>query len=326
MVDTNLKISIVVPVYKVEKFLHRCIKSVLNQTYSNWELILVDDGSPDTCGKICDNYAEKDKRIQVVHQKNQGVSVARNIGIDVCSGDYLYFVDADDYIKENTLEIMMKTAQDGAYDIVMSGHYRVEQDGRIKKQSENWEASDDIDKLRRMLLVNRLPSFVWGKLYKKACWGNIRFHEGMLFEDFYTVIQPFMKATSACLITRPLYFYSHENENSIMTVFSIKTYIKKRYDWFLGWKEHEEISAKNYSQCVEICTKEAIHKVVRALMLDYGLNVLDSEQKSIALNYLKRHEIPVKYKIGVFILLHDMGWLLRLSGNIQRAILNKQHT
>lgn len=100
-------VSVIVPVYKTEKFIHRCIDSVLNQTYSNWEMILVDDGSPDACGQICDSYAEKDGRIHVIHQENQGLSAARNAGIKICKGEWIYFLDSDDFIVEDALEKMI---------------------------------------------------------------------------------------------------------------------------------------------------------------------------------------------------------------------------
>ena len=97
-------VSVIVPVYKTEKFIHRCIDSVLNQTYSNWEMILVDDGSPDACGQICDSYAEKDGRIHVIHQENQGLSAARNAGIKICKGEWIYFLDSDDLWLPEKLE------------------------------------------------------------------------------------------------------------------------------------------------------------------------------------------------------------------------------
>ncbi|RID95082.1 glycosyltransferase family 2 protein [Dialister pneumosintes] len=97
-------ISVIVPVYKVEKHIHRCIESVLKQTYANWELILVDDGSPDSCGRICDAYAARYDNILVIHQENQGLSAARNAGLDRAGGEWVYFLDSDDFIREDTLE------------------------------------------------------------------------------------------------------------------------------------------------------------------------------------------------------------------------------
>ena len=123
-------VSVIVPVYKTEKFIHRCIDSVLNQTYSNWEMILVDDGSPDACGQICDSYAEKDGRIHVIHQENQGLSAARNAGIKICKGEWIYFLDSDDFIVEDALEKMIFFSKSGTYDIIMEARIAGLPDGK----------------------------------------------------------------------------------------------------------------------------------------------------------------------------------------------------
>ena len=119
-------VSVIVPVYKTEKFIHRCIDSVLNQTYSNWEMILVDDGSPDACGQICDSYAEKDGRIHVIHQENQGLSAARNAGIKICKGEWIYFLDSDDFFEFDMLEKAYEKAKGSNAQIVVfrSDQYR----------------------------------------------------------------------------------------------------------------------------------------------------------------------------------------------------------
>ena len=102
----NKMVSIIIPIYNVEKYSDECITSVINQTYKNIEIILVDDGSPDNCGKICDNYALKDKRIKVIHEKNGGLSFARNTGLNIATGEYVYFLDSDDYLTDNAIELL----------------------------------------------------------------------------------------------------------------------------------------------------------------------------------------------------------------------------
>ena len=105
------RLSVIVPVYKVEKYIHKCVDSILNQTFTDFELILVDDGSPDNCGRICDEYAEKDSRVRVIHKKNGGVSDARNVGVVESKGDYISFVDPDDWIETNALEQIWNKAE-----------------------------------------------------------------------------------------------------------------------------------------------------------------------------------------------------------------------
>ena len=131
------KISVIVPVYKAEKFLSNCIKSILNQTYHDLEVILVDDGSPDSSGQICEEYAKKDNRIKVIHQKNAGVAAARNVGLDLATGDYITFVDSDDYIRPQMYEKMLKCAQNNHCDLVMCDCMKVYSDGRKVMYSHN---------------------------------------------------------------------------------------------------------------------------------------------------------------------------------------------
>ena len=119
MTNQNPLISVIVPVYKVEKYLHRCVDSILVQTYTNLEIILVDDGSPDRCGAICDEYAAKDSRIRVIHQENGGLSAARNAGLDVCSGEYIAFVDSDDWLDPEMYAVMMAQVREYGCDVVM---------------------------------------------------------------------------------------------------------------------------------------------------------------------------------------------------------------
>jgi len=119
--NTDHLVSVVVPIYKVEKYIVRCIESLLNQTYKKLEIILVDDGSPDSCGKICDDYAKKDKRVKSYHKKNGGLSDARNYGMKRITGDYILFLDSDDWILEECIEILLDEALKSKSDIVQSG-------------------------------------------------------------------------------------------------------------------------------------------------------------------------------------------------------------
>ena len=168
-------ISIVVPVYKVEMFLTRCIESVLHQTYTNWELILVDDGSPDRCGDMCDAYARKDTRIFVVHQKNKGVSGARNHGMKNCHGKYLYFLDSDDYIAPETFTVLLSYALQEKAEIIMHGHYYVTSGGKVQS-AVDWKPSKNVEKIRKDILSNKIPNFVCGKLFLRCLWEIGRAH------------------------------------------------------------------------------------------------------------------------------------------------------
>lgn len=164
------ELSIIVPVYKVEKYLPRCIDSILAQTFGDFELILIDDGSPDGCGRICDEYARKDKRIVVIHQKNMGVSAARNAGLDIARGRYIGFVDSDDWIEPQMYEVMMREARASAKDIIACGIcYYGYDDNRIMgydlSTTENYssiQAQEDL-----FAKPSKIGGCIWNKLYKQ---------------------------------------------------------------------------------------------------------------------------------------------------------------
>ena len=321
------KISIIMPVYKVEKYLARAIESVISQSFSDWELILVDDGSPDRCGEICESYAQRDVRIQVIHQANGGLSVARNVGMKYCNGEYLMFIDSDDYIAQSTLEIMWQKAHTENFDIVMAGHMRVEPDGRILDQSADWQESTDIYQIRKRILLNILPNFACGKLYKKYLWENVQFPKGQLMEDMSTVVKVFYKAKSACVCKIPLYYYSRENDESIMNNPELKNYIRVRYGKFIGWQEHERLAVNFDSDCIQTCARFAMKAAVRAYSLDTEQNVLSDEERKCILNYMKGHRelnVPLGIRLMERLILGKNETCIKILGQLQQILVKYQ--
>lgn len=162
----NIKISILVPVYNVEQFLPRCIESVLTQDFQDWEMILVDDGSPDKCPQICDEYAEKDNRIKVIHKPNGGANSARLTGVEVSQGAYLMFLDSDDYLLPKALSILYNKIEEG-YDMVRGAYMFVYPDGTampsISQQSCLYNGKDSY---RRMLIYGEIENYMWGAIYR----------------------------------------------------------------------------------------------------------------------------------------------------------------
>lgn len=188
-------ISVIMPVYKTEKnHLRKAIESVINQSYRELEIVLVDDGSPDQCGSICDTYAGTDNRIRVIHKKNGGVSSARNYGLGVVTGDYIFFVDSDDTLKENAIENLLLIAQDTRADITICSCRHVNEknkDGvnceKIQKCLKTVGPAEAVKNLSYNVHVFKElePTAVWGKLYKKETVQNLRFNENMnIGEDF----------------------------------------------------------------------------------------------------------------------------------------------
>lgn len=180
------KVSMIVPVYQVEKYIAQCIESVLNQTFNDFELILIDDGSSDNSGVICDSYAAKDKRIKVTHTKNSGAATARNIGLQNATGQYITFLDGDDYLAENMLERLLNEIEGSEYDIVVSDFLNI-----LPDEKENFilHLKEDTVSGREVLehLKNEknygVWTIVWNKIFKREVLENLRFPDGKYFED-----------------------------------------------------------------------------------------------------------------------------------------------
>lgn len=183
----NELISIIVPVYKVEKYLDKCIASIVNQTYKNLEIILVDDGSPDNCPEICDKWAEKDSRIRVIHQSNMGGGAARNTALDTATGSLIGFVDSDDYIAETMYEYLYSLLKTGA-DIAECDYIKVSDNCETFNGNETTFSSYTTkDAMKAHIQDSIFRQVIWNKLYKKAVIGDIRFPvESKIDDEFFT--------------------------------------------------------------------------------------------------------------------------------------------
>lgn len=220
----NDLISVIVPVYKVEQYLNDCINSLVNQSYKNLEIILVDDGSPDNCPIMCDNWAKKDRRIKVIHKKNGGLSSARNAGLDVAKGNYYAFVDSDDWISPNMYEDMLNIFREHDVDIVAGkiDCYN-EETGKIKPFMEFpgcYIISNDIiiekEKYQQLTLSKKLESASWNKLYKSSVFIDLRFKENRYYEDYLYIYFVSQRMKSLYYVAKPYYNY-RIRANSICT-------------------------------------------------------------------------------------------------------------
>lgn len=231
-------ISVIVPVYKVEAYMRQCIDSIINQTYRNLEIILVDDGSPDNCGSICDEYAKKDKRIKVFHKKNGGLSDARNYGVVRTTGEYLSFVDSDDWIEPDMFELLVNTANRDRADLVNSGVYHNYSNRTVAIPAIEAKFADTIDSVKA-LIHGKMDPGAWGKIYRKSCISNIPFPCGHVFEEHATVYKFFLQAGKVVSIAKPLYHYRLRRKDAITethTMANLYDYWlahKSRYDYFL---------------------------------------------------------------------------------------------
>lgn len=209
------KISVIVPVYKVEEYLKRCVDSILSQSFEDFELILVDDGSPDDCGNICDNYANTDVRVRVIHQDNQGLSAARNAGLDLVfkenTTEWITFIDSDDWVHPEYLERLCNAAVDNGVDVSVCEYCRTDKfvscdflmSDALIYSSEEYYVKDSVN-----------SSTAWGKLYRKELFTDIRYPVGKIHEDEYTTYKLMFRAEKIAVIHTPLYFY-YSNTNGI---------------------------------------------------------------------------------------------------------------
>ncbi len=223
------QISVIVPVYKVEPYLRRCVDSILNQTYRDFELILVDDGSPDNCGKICDEYAAQDSRVTVIHKKNGGLSSARNAGLDIAKGEYVTFIDSDDQVAQSYLEYLFRIAEDNEAEISTCGILLNADFDNLAEENpfiapcvvlEGRAAAMQPYKQGGLIVISACC-----KLYSRRLWSDIRFPVGKIHEDQAVVPIVLHRARKVTASQAKLYFYRNV-EDSIMH----KAFTTKRYD------------------------------------------------------------------------------------------------
>ena len=228
-------ITIITPVYNSKQYLTQSINSILNQTYSDFELILVDDGSTDGSSQLCDDYAARDKRIKVIHQDNQGQAAARNRALDIAQGDYIAFVDSDDYIHPQMLAILLNLSIIYNTEIVVCGFARGSETEYPWLPLENVKAEtyDGRDFLRNAVLNKTGKHWLlWDKLYKRSCFDHIRLPEGRIYEDNATVYKILYNVDKVAVTDSVLYYY-FMNENSTVN----QSFKRKHLDWLLVVEE-----------------------------------------------------------------------------------------
>ncbi|MGS2779046.1 glycosyltransferase family 2 protein [Robertmurraya sp. GLU-23] len=246
------KISIVVPIYKVEKYLEKCLDSIICQTYKNLEIILVNDGSPDRCKEICDDYCKKDHRVRVIHKENGGLSSARNAGIEIATGDYIGFVDGDDYIEKDMFETLYRLALEHNADVVECSLNIVEGKSSTSIHSNGEvEVGDNIYSLKRLL---QFPyrNVAYNKLYKKEMFESLRY-PNKLYEDGFVTYKIFHRIKKYVFIALPLYNYI-KREESIMA--RQKQYSLKNLDGL-------EVQEERYEYLKKVVSDKSILSLAR---------------------------------------------------------------
>ncbi len=278
------KISVIVPVYRVEDYLKRCLDSIIHQSYKNLEIILVDDGSDDACPAICDEYARKDDRIIVIHKENGGLSSARNAGLNAATGDFIAFVDSDDYINKYMYEQMMTRLVENGADICMCDFEYVLEAG-IATEAEKEPAAGSIEKfdgrkaqyLMCKDLVTRITYTVaWNKLYRKELFEGIRYPEGRIHEDEARTHELLYRGDVITYVRCPYYYYCKRDESIISSKASLNRYqlIDAYTDRLAFYRD------KNES---DLWQKEAVHAMrtccrLQSELKQEGTSAIFSEQ------------------------------------------------
>lgn len=266
-------ISIIVPVYKVETYLDKCVNSIINQTYKNLEIILVDDGSPDNCPKMCDEWAKKDDRIKVIHKKNGGLSDARNIGIQHANGEFIGFVDSDDWIDMNMYKTLYSNLQKTNSDISICDITRVTGETiELKPQKEILSEYSQEDYLMRYFKIGfqTIEYYAVNKLYKRELLNNNQYPYGLTSEDVLGTYKAILKTSRIVKSNKVLYFYRC-NENSITGSFS-----KRDFDLLKIWDMVVDYTKKEASQYLEYA-KINRKRINYTLLMRMALNIKYSD-------------------------------------------------
>ena len=300
-------VSIIIPVYNVEDYLKRCVDSIIGQIYKNIEIILIDDGSTDKSGNICDDYLKVDKRIKVIHKKNGGLSDARNFGLNISQGDYVCFVDSDDFVSELYVEKLLENSLRTGADVCACNFYYIDEFNKkwikAEKQEKIYKSDEAIKDI--FTVKQNTEVMVWNKIYKKELFdkNDIKFPVGKIHEDNFTTYKLYDKANYVSLINDKLYYY-YQRSDSIMG----KAFNKKRFDILIALKEIKKYFSKDNRlqkevQCNELLINMSLlNNMIKAnyskkMQLKIK-NSIVQEKKS----YLKNNLIPFSKKIMIMIL------------------------
>ena len=297
--DEKPLISVIVPVFNVAPYLRKCLDSILNQTYENLEIIIIDDGSTDGSGSVCDEY-KKDERVKVFHTENRGLSAVRNKGLDEANGDWIGFVDSDDWIEPDMYEVLQKKAEETGADVVECGVFIKYPDRteRHKRRNVVLNGSEAI----RALLNEELSENAWNKLWRKDCFDNTRFPTGRIFEDIATTYKIYSNINSFCSLTDEKYHYEQRRDS-----LSRQRTMKNLSDFWLSHFERygnlqAQVDEKSRQRLLFYCASAA------ARTWAYYYDCMEKERNTY-LDVIREMNLFIKKHIP---LLGFTGWGLRL--------------
>lgn len=274
-------ISVIVPVYKVEAYLDQCIRSIVGQTYRNLEILLVDDGSPDRSGEICDEWAARDSRIRVIHKENGGAGLARNVALDAAKGDLIAFVDSDDYIAPEMFSYLYSLMADGA-DIAECAYVETaENDAAFPKTADQTYIYDRRQAMEAHIQDTVFRQLIWNKLYRRAVVGNVRFPVGTKIDDEFFTYRVLMDANKLVLSDRVCYAY-RQQPDSIMH----QRYSLKRLEGLTAKRQRLELLKEKMPELVPLAREELLMACLYGMQ--GTLKHLSGEDKETAKSLIHR--------------------------------------
>ena len=315
------KISVIVPVYNVEQYLERCVDSIINQTYTNLEIILVNDGSTDNSGKLCDELAKKDERIRVIHKENGGLSDARNRGIEEAESDLVGFIDSDDYIDNDMYEILLKNLNNTDADLSMCALYDVYNNTPEAQvtNKETWKLSSE-QAIKMVMEAKILSVTAVNKLYRKSLFTDLKFEVGKIAEDAFIMIKLLDKCEKIVATNEKKYYYVHR-ENSITT----QKFSTKFLNVIEAYEQNSNIILEKYPKLKDVAQTRmnwAYFYVLDRLLLDDNYN--DKELENKLISYLKNHRKDI-LNDPLFTKGRKIGFIaLLLSRNLYRKLIEKR--
>ena len=277
------KLSVIVPVYNVEQYIHKCVASILSQTFADFELILVNDGSPDNCDKICDEYASKDNRVKVFHKKNGGVSEARNVGLDAATGEYISFIDPDDWIDKNMYEQTLAYMADNDLDIVCFDVEEVRTSKSFVRYKYDSNKGFTSREALYEILIDGIDNSPCNKIYKKYTWEGVRFPVGRRFEDVATIYKTFHNANKIGYMRKAYYHYFRREGSAIALSFDAQ----RRSENFIGYKERYEFAQVHCKEAVDKCKMFAVKTALSAITAESaGCGKINVDNKKLLIDFI----------------------------------------
>ena len=312
--EANIIVSVIVPVYNVELYLKECVDSIINQSFDNIEIILVDDGSTDNSSNICDEYSKIDERVKVIHKSNGGLSSARNVGINEAKGKYIMFVDSDDVISKTMIMEHVEVIKKYNYKIVASmfaySLNKLESGGNYKVIER-----DKTDVLNSIFKEREISTSACGKIYDGSLWDGIRFPEGLIYEDYATIYKVVMKCDRIGFINKPYYYYRY-NRDSITG----QTFSDKKMDYYkVTSLIKEELSETKWNRCISSINNRTTRYSISFYREISRSGYMNEENCDYIIKYIKKNII--KYLFTKYKLSSKMyGILISISPKLARKV------